>query len=239
MTARDMKEQIVDRWPPWDATDEERAAWFRAKWGHDPMPLDGLREPNDKTLKYSEDQPRDNDGQWSAGGGGGGGGGSPHATATAAYPMAGETVDGRTVGSDVKNLDSIAATLDDGYTVLPGIREVSMEGWNAKPEAMFYAADDRRRVAVLADRIRESGRIDPLIVVVDNDGPYVLEGGHRLAALYTLGAKSFPALVVLDAELDAPPPNKTKGRRLGLKYSEDPPTPNDTLQPNEDRPNAL
>jgi ParB-like chromosome segregation protein Spo0J len=33
--------------------------------------------------------------------------------------------------------------------------------------------------------------------VVEKDGPYVLEGGHRLAALHILGAKHLPALVVI------------------------------------------
>ena len=39
---------------------------------------------------------------------------------------------------------------------------------------------------------------------MDRKGPYILEGGHRYSALKLLGAKSFPALVVVDGEvLDA------------------------------------
>jgi len=37
-------------------------------------------------------------------------------------------------------------------------------------------------------------------MAVDKDGPYILEGAHRAAALHMLGAKSFPAQVVLDKE---------------------------------------
>ena len=41
--------------------------------------------------------------------------------------------------------------------------------------------------------------ITPLIVVVGRDGiPYILEGSTRVEALAKLGAKSFPALVVID-----------------------------------------
>jgi len=32
---------------------------------------------------------------------------------------------------------------------------------------------------------------------VDEKGPYVLEGSHRISALKRLGAQSFPALVVV------------------------------------------
>jgi hypothetical protein len=96
----------------------------------------------------------------------------------------------------VDNRDSIDASL--GYREeLEGIREVPVSDFNAAPKDLFYAADDLRRVQELAEIIKDSGWITPLIVVVDERGPYVLEGGHRLAALYTLGIKTFPALVVV------------------------------------------
>jgi len=114
------------------------------------------------------------------------------------FAHAGSVVDGRTVGEHTPNLSSIGSTFGDEHTVLPGVREVSMHHFNASPKDLFYAADDRRRVANLAQQIKASGRIDPLIVAVDKDGPYVLEGAHRLGALHTLGAKSFPAVVVQD-----------------------------------------
>ena len=40
--------------------------------------------------------------------------------------------------------------------------------------------------------------IYPLIVVWDEQGLYILEGGHRFDALNMLGIKYFPALVVKD-----------------------------------------
>lgn len=120
----------------------------------------------------------------------------PRESGSGAYRMAGKVVDGLTVRSQVPNMDSIAATLND-YEVLPGIREVPMSAFDA-PNT--YSADDQRRVRELAQRIESSGEINPLIVVEDAEGLYVLEGGHRLAALDRLGKKSLPAVVVLDTE---------------------------------------
>lgn len=107
------------------------------------------------------------------------------------------SVDGRLVAETVPNTDSIASSLSD-YEVLPGIREVAMDLFD--PKAFFYAADDHKRARRLAEKIEESGWIAPLIVVVDADGPYVLEGAHRYVALHHLKAKSFPAVVVIDTE---------------------------------------
>jgi ParB-like chromosome segregation protein Spo0J len=65
---------------------------------------------------------------------------------------------------------------------------------------LFYNRDDFVRVAALSNKILESKRIDPLIVVVDAQGPYLLEGAHRFGALLTLKKKKFPALVVIDED---------------------------------------
>ncbi len=96
----------------------------------------------------------------------------------------------------VDNYGSIAASLGQ-WKEIDGIREVPLADFSAAPKELFYAAEDLRHVRELAEVIKNSGWITPLIVVVDHDGPYVLEGGHRLAALYTLGIKTFPALVVV------------------------------------------
>ena len=120
------------------------------------------------------------------------------------YPVVGKEVDGRKVREGISNTDSISASLAD-YKVLRGIREVPMKDFpGAAPKDMFYSADDLARVKDLAERIKSSGEISPLIVVVDKDGPYVLEGAHRLAALYEIGAKAFPALVVEEAGAQYP-----------------------------------
>ena len=116
------------------------------------------------------------------------------------YPRAGAVVDGRAVRQGpVPNTNSIAASVDD-YVVLPGIRVVPTEGLALEPRQNFYAKNDFDHTEKLADQIRQSREISPLIVVVDHEGPYILEGIHRACALHLLGAKAFPALVVLDLE---------------------------------------
>lgn len=117
------------------------------------------------------------------------------------FPKAGTEVDGLTVGAHISNTESISASLDN-YVILPEIREVPLSVFHADPKDLFYAADDRRRTEALAKQIRLSNRIDPLIVVIDREGPYVLEGAHRLGALYILGVSSLPALVVKDLDND-------------------------------------
>lgn len=104
---------------------------------------------------------------------------------------AGDTVDGRVVRKEVPNAESIEATFGTDFTELPGIREIPMADFEAPPEIT-------ERTKALAEEIEESGEINPLIVAFDNQGPYILEGGHRFDALKILGAESFPAVVVTD-----------------------------------------
>ena len=115
---------------------------------------------------------------------------------SAEYPIAGATVDGRVVRGHVPNTSSIGSSLDE-YKILRGIREVPMSDFDPSPPS-FYSAAEKLRTTDLAEEIRESREIDPLIVVVDHEGPYILEGSHRFDALKILNAAAFPALVVLD-----------------------------------------
>jgi len=108
------------------------------------------------------------------------------------YPVAKGTVDGRAVRENVPNLSSIGASLNK-YKVLGGVREVPISEFPAAPEI-------NARTKQLAEDIKNSGEINPLIVAVDHEGPYILEGGHRYDALKINGAKSFPAVVVTDLE---------------------------------------
>lgn len=108
------------------------------------------------------------------------------------YPKAGASVSGLTVREDVPNTDSISASIDN-YETLPGIREIPFS-WFSGPDK----PTDRTRK--LAAEINESGEINPLIVVIDKDGPYILEGGHRYDALQQIGKETFPAVVVLDID---------------------------------------
>ena len=115
------------------------------------------------------------------------------------YPLASGSVDGRTVIDGVPNQSSIGASLTD-YDILPGIREVSFSSFTQMPNLSYYSVDEEKRTKQLAEQIQQSNEITPLIVAVDNQGPYILEGGHRFDALRELGANSFPAMVVLDNE---------------------------------------
>lgn len=112
----------------------------------------------------------------------------------------GSKVSGLEVLPDVPNTSSISGVSND-YEVLPGIREVPMSAFE-NPGGGYVSKTDRDRVRTLSGQLKESGQIKPLIVVRDADGMYVLEGGHRLSALHANGARSVPALVVLDVEGD-------------------------------------
>lgn len=114
------------------------------------------------------------------------------------FPIATGLVDGLRVGHATPNTDSIRASMN-AFTVLRSTRSVPMSLFHASPEELFYSRYDFDRVEELVARIVDSHRIDPLIVVVDVDSrPYVLEGAHRLGALYLLKRKRFPAMVVID-----------------------------------------
>ncbi len=114
-------------------------------------------------------------------------------------------VSGLAVRKKIPNLGSIESTLSD-FEELPGIREIPLSDFPTvgkdayKATDHFRAVDDINRVSKLADQIKASGEINPLIVVMDKDGPYILEGGHRLAALHKLGKQTLPAKVVIDRE---------------------------------------
>jgi len=112
------------------------------------------------------------------------------------YPHAGSTVSGLLVRGQADNQESIEASLTD-YKILPGVREVPTGDFDADPRHMYYDVYDLKRCEELALEISIKGWISPLIVVIDEHGPYVLEGGHRLGAMYLSGTKSFPALVVV------------------------------------------
>jgi len=107
----------------------------------------------------------------------------------------GDELNGLIIGNDVSNQDSIGAELYE-YEILPGIRKVKMWEGGCK----YYNIRDIRQVNNLIELIKTNKYIDPLIVVIDNEGPYILEGGHRFDALRKLGVEEFPAMVVIDTE---------------------------------------
>jgi len=103
------------------------------------------------------------------------------------FPLAGETVSGLTVREEVPNMASIRATYED-YTILKGVREVSVTELEAPA----------LKKGALAQDIKDSGEINPLIVAIDEGGLSILEGAHRMDAIRELGLESFPAVVVID-----------------------------------------
>ena len=117
------------------------------------------------------------------------------------YPKVGPTVDGRIVGDDISNTDSIRASLYN-YIVCDDLREIPILAFEDNGKPSFYSIREKERVEELANDIKISGRIDPLIVVIDEEGLYVLEGSHRFDALKLLDAKSFPALLVVDTDTE-------------------------------------
>ena len=123
------------------------------------------------------------------------------------YPLVGDVVDGRRVSEGtVPNMGSIGASLLD-YEILPGIREVPMSEFDVTGK--HYSVAGNKNIRELQTAIKDSGEITPLIVVIDSKGPYILEGSTRIDALYNLGAKTFPAKVVIEREGTATPKSET------------------------------
>ena len=117
------------------------------------------------------------------------------------YKLAKDIVDGRIVRDGIPNMDSVSSSLGN-YEILRGVREVPLSAFTqmGPGSPSYYSTSEMNRTKHLAEMIRESKEIDPLIVVEDVEGPYILEGGHRFDALRELKAKAFPALVVLDLD---------------------------------------
>jgi hypothetical protein len=95
------------------------------------------------------------------------------------------------------SVNSISASLGEDYEELPGFRELPYSDFG-DPNTMFYSANDWKRAEILAEKIRLNRKIEPLIIAIDSEGPYILEGGHRFVALSRLGFQSFPALVIIE-----------------------------------------
>ena len=109
----------------------------------------------------------------------------------------GDKVSGLTVREDVPNMSSISASLDD-YEILSGIREVPRSAFDKEYlDSLSFESLDKR-TKDLAEQIKQSKEINPMIVGVDSKGAYIIEGGHRFDALMSQDTKSIPAVVVID-----------------------------------------
>jgi hypothetical protein len=177
---------------------------------NDPSQGGGLPRKVPVTVeKYSPDQPRDDQGQWAEGGG------SRTAQAEVRFKPAAPSVDGREVdesGPTAADYDAVRASLYE-WDELDGVREVPMDAFEHRGKPRYRSPEERDRTLSLAREIEESGRITPLIVVYDGESsPYVLEGAHRFDALRELGAKSMPAVVIVDKEGEAKASEKKVAR---------------------------
>jgi viroplasmin and RNaseH domain-containing protein len=117
----------------------------------------------------------------------------------------GDKVSGLTVRTEVPNMSSIGASLEN-YEVLNGIRVVPTTAFDKEYLDSLRKRGIDKRTSDLSDQIKQSKEINPLIVAIDNQGAYIIEGGHRFDALMTQGRKSVPAKVVIDNDN---PPKRT------------------------------
>ena len=113
------------------------------------------------------------------------------------YPLAGSEVSGLKIAQDIPNTGSIPSSINN-YEILSGIREVPLSDFDLTGKS--YSVSENERIKHLSKEITMNGWISPLIVVIDRDGPYILEGGHRAEALYRLNVFSLPALIVKDKD---------------------------------------
>jgi hypothetical protein len=110
--------------------------------------------------------------------------------------------------------EDVYDTADAHFTsseVLKGVHDVPLKtlGLTGYDDAKSVA-----RIARLAEQIKESGEVSPIMVGIDRNGEaYVMEGQHRARALQLLGSDSIPAKIVLDTTDD-------DGVRLHKKQTE-------------------
>jgi len=113
------------------------------------------------------------------------------------YPKINGYSDGRIIREDIPNMSSIASSLND-YIIIPGIRNIPLSEFSLSGTS--YSMQEINRINLLSQQIKQSNEINPLIVVMDEQGLYILEGGHRAEALYLLKANYLPAKLILDIE---------------------------------------
>jgi len=112
--------------------------------------------------------------------------------------FADDVVNGMRIRQDIPNQSSIGASLTDYST--QGLQEVPMSAFETVGKPKYRSVQEEKRTKELARQIQENKELNPLIVVKDAEGHYILEGGHRFDALRELGIDSFPALMVHDLE---------------------------------------
>lgn len=109
-------------------------------------------------------------------------------------------------------IDTAGANFND-YELAPGIRSMSLEGIDLSG---YDNAKDTARIERLADELKASGEIEPLIAGVEAEGHiWLIEGQHRARALKRRGYKRVPVKVIvsMDPETDGGPPDKPRKPR--------------------------
>lgn len=94
-------------------------------------------------------------------------------------------------------MSSIESSLNN-YKILNGIREVSFSRSFSEYKPHYYSLSKQYKTYMLMEKIKDNKEINPLIIVIDNDDTYILEGYHRFNALKELNIDLFPAKIVLD-----------------------------------------
>lgn len=113
------------------------------------------------------------------------------------YPKANGISGDLIVDNDVPNTNSISASLKN-YEEIRGIRNIPISEFYLT--GISYSIEEDNHIKKIEEQIKQSKHIKPLIVVMDKEGLYILEGGHRAEALYNLKATYLPALLIVDLE---------------------------------------
>lgn len=108
--------------------------------------------------------------------------------------------------ADDFNIQAESAFGGAPYTVAPTVQEVPLDQVSLQGEKLYETPEEQARVAALAEEIKASGEIEPLLVAQKADGTrYVAEGNHRARALQALGHTSVPAIVVTEGAAQPAP----------------------------------
>ena len=113
------------------------------------------------------------------------------------YPVAGPIVDGMKVREQIPNMSSIGSSLDD-YEILPKVRVFPI--YDFAGCSNYRYSSGLKKCKELIEQIKYNKELNPLIIAEEKDGPYVLEGSHRMSACVDLGLKEVPAIIVIDIE---------------------------------------
>lgn len=96
-----------------------------------------------------------------------------------------------------------------------GVREVGLSLFESAASLKGVSKEHLTRIKTVADKIKKTNTINPLVAVYDGKRLYTLDGDHRLKAMVMLGAKTVPAYVLHDLDEDKTL-NTTLQQSIGL-----------------------